>query len=97
MKTFISIVVVVVIAASVLSFVFYGFDKYRAKKGGRRIPERTLHILALCGGWPGALAGQKTFRHKTQKTSFRIVFWACVFANVSAIAVVFWQLQNRSQ
>ena len=68
----------VVALMSLVSFVVYGFDKRRAQKDGRRVPEKTLHLMALLGGWPGALIGQRVFRHKTQKISFRIVFWLCV-------------------
>lgn len=67
---------------SLLAFGFYGFDKRRARLGGRRIPENWLHGLELCGGWPGAWLAQLAFRHKTQKTSFRIVFWAIVVLHV---------------
>lgn len=35
---------------SVVTFVVYGWDKRRACKGCRRVPERTLHILAFFGG-----------------------------------------------
>ena len=49
-----------------VTFVAYGADKRRAAGGGRRVAERTLHLLSVLGGWPGALAGQRRFRHKTQ-------------------------------
>jgi uncharacterized membrane protein YsdA (DUF1294 family) len=42
------------------------------------VPERTLHLLALLGGWPGAILGQRHFRHKTRKVSFLFAFWAVV-------------------
>ncbi len=54
----------------------------------RRIPERTLLILCLLGGWPGAWWASQKFRHKTQKRSFRIKFWISVALNVSIIAVI---------
>ena len=60
---------------SPVAFLAYGWDKRRARREERRISEKTLHLLALFGGWPGALAGQRAFRHKTQKVSFQIVFW----------------------
>jgi len=40
---------------SLASFAAYGFDKRRAATGGRRVPERTLLVLALVGGWPGSI------------------------------------------
>ena len=46
----------VVLALSLVAFVFYGFDKRRAQKDGRRVPEKTLQLLTLLGGWPGAPA-----------------------------------------
>ena len=57
---------------SLAAFVLYGWDKRQARRDGRRIPEKTLHRLALAGGWPGAVLGQQFFRHKTQKFSFRL-------------------------
>ncbi|MFI4862347.1 MAG: DUF1294 domain-containing protein [Phycisphaerales bacterium JB063] len=60
---------------SAVSLSLYAWDKRRAAKNGWRVPEKRLHIAALLGGWPGALLGQKWLRHKTQKRSFRFVFW----------------------
>ena len=75
---------------SVVTFTFYGFDKRRAIKGGRRVPEARLHWLELLGGWPGAFAGQLLFRHKTQKLSFRVVFWLIVVLHLAGWAGWFW-------
>ena len=46
------------------------FDKWRAKRGGRRIRERTLFLSALLGGSVGAIAGMWAFRHKTKHWYF---------------------------
>ena len=46
------------------------FDKRRAKKGGRRIRERTLFLSALLGGSLGAVLGMRAFRHKTKHWYF---------------------------
>lgn len=59
--------------ASVVTFIFYGFDKARARAGGWRVPEATLHWLALLGGFPGGWAGRSIFRHKTRKGMFTFV------------------------
>jgi uncharacterized membrane protein YsdA (DUF1294 family) len=71
--------------ASVATFVAYAIDKRAARSNARRTPESTLHLLALAGGWPGALMAQAFLRHKTQKTSFRAVFWSTVAVNCAAL------------
>lgn len=75
-----------VFVMSVVCFAAYGLDKRRAVNGSRRVPEQTLHILALLGGWPGGLLGQQQFRHKTKKLSFLIVFWCVVMLHVAAVS-----------
>ncbi|MCE9532784.1 MAG: DUF1294 domain-containing protein [Planctomycetes bacterium] len=82
------IYLVLVAVLSVVTFVAYGLDKRRAVNGGRRVPERTLQILALLGGWPGALFGQRRFRHKTKKLAFLIVFWLVVVLHVAIVGTV---------
>ena len=71
---------------SVVAFFMYGEDKSAAKQGRWRTPESTLHMLALVGGWPGALIAQRFFRHKTTKQPFRTIFWITVMANCVALA-----------
>lgn len=66
---------------SLVTFCAYGWDKVAAMRGSRRNSEPALHLLALVGGWPGALAGQLLFRHKSRKTSFRVCFWLTVLVN----------------
>lgn len=51
-------------------FGLYAFDQRQAQRGGRRVPERRLFTLALCGGAPGAFAGVFLLRHKRRKRSF---------------------------
>jgi uncharacterized membrane protein YsdA (DUF1294 family) len=77
---------------SVVCFLAYGFDKQQAGNGGRRVSERTLHLMALLGGWPGALMGQRQFRHKTQKVTFRIVFWIVVVIHFGIVGAVAYAL-----
>ena len=74
-----------VAVTSVASFAAYGLDKRRASIGGRRVSERTLHLLAALGGWPGALLAQRQFRHKTRKVPFLIAFWAVVVLHVTVV------------
>lgn len=74
------------LVASAVGFVAYARDKSAAKKGRWRVPERTLHLIALAGGWPGAVAAQRFLRHKSKKPSFQLVFWATVVLNTVALA-----------
>lgn len=74
------------LAGSLVAFALYGFDKAAAGACRQRTPENTLHFVALLGGWPGALAAQQRFRHKTAKTSFQWVFWATVIVNLAVVA-----------
>ena len=75
------LVLALYMVASLLTFIAYAVDKSAAKKGAWRTQERTLHLLSLAGGWPGALVAQRKFRHKTKKESFRAVFWLTVLLN----------------
>lgn len=79
-------------AMSSLTALTYGWDKLCAKRGAWRVPEATLHLLALFCGWPGALVAQQVFRHKSQKTSFRVVFWLTVILNLAAVGAAGWFL-----
>lgn len=66
------------VACSLIVFVLYGIDKRQAVREKSRISERTLHAFSVLGGWPGAHLARGFFRHKTQKMSFRLVFWLIV-------------------
>lgn len=68
---------------SVLTFIAYGIDKYKAKKGSLRVPESTLHIYSLLGGWMGAVCGQRVFKHKTLKQPFRKWFFISIGLNLA--------------
>jgi uncharacterized membrane protein YsdA (DUF1294 family) len=72
---------------SLITFTVYGLDKSRARKGGRRVPEKNLHWLAILGGFPGGWAGRAAFRHKTRKTSFTLVL---LLATVIHLAVIYF-------
>ena len=67
---------------SFITFLVYAIDKNAARKRGWRVPEKLLHLLALLGGWPGALASQRLLRHKCSKRPFLVVFWLTVALNL---------------
>lgn len=81
--------VAVVYATTIpITFVLYAIDKSAARRGGWRVAESTLHLMALAGGWPGALLAQQVLRHKSTKAEFRSVFWATVVLNVIAFVLL---------
>ncbi len=61
------------LAISLVSFLLWGVDKYRAIQQQWRIPENWLIGLTVCGGALGALAGMLVFRHKIRKPFFWIL------------------------
>lgn len=69
----------------VLTFVAYWRDKWAAQQGRWRTPESTLQLLALLGGWPGAVLAQQWLRHKSSKASFQAVFWCMVVLHAAAV------------
>ena len=59
-------------SVNLLAFTVYGADKRRAKKDKRRVPEKTLFLLAIIGGSVGGILGMRTFRHKTRHKQFSV-------------------------
>lgn len=61
---------------NLITFFVFGLDKWKARRKEknekvRRVPERTLLLLAALGGSVGALLAMKAFRHKTLHKAFR--------------------------
>lgn len=84
------------LALSAASFALYVKDKHAARAGQWRTPEKTLHLLSLLGGWPGALCAQQLLRHKSRKQPFRAVFWFTVALNLAGLGYVLTR-RSRSQ
>ena len=70
------------------AFFLMGWDKGRARRGARRVPEKTLFLAALLGGSVGAVLGMKLFRHKTRHWYFRFGLPAILFLQL-ALALLF--------
>jgi uncharacterized membrane protein YsdA (DUF1294 family)/cold shock CspA family protein len=82
------------IGSSLVTFFAYAIDKSAAQEGRWRTQEKTLHLLALIGGWPGALIAQNRLRHKSNKTAFLFTFWITVALNCGALG---WLLSAHGQ
>ena len=80
---------------TIVTFVLYGIDKGKAKKGQWRIPEKTLLLFAMCFGGLGAFLGMKIFRHKTKHTSFKILVPAFMIVQFILIAAGIYFLYIR--
>ena len=60
--------------SNAVTFLAFGWDKWRARKSQPRISEIKLVLLAALGGWPGGLLAMKIFRHKTVKRTFQLKY-----------------------
>ena len=77
-----------IFGVSLAAFFTYGYDKLIAGRSVTRVPEIVLHLLTLLGGTFGSFLGMQVFRHKTQKKSFRIVFWVIVIIQMVVIVLL---------
>ena len=76
---------------NLLTFIVYGADKRRARKGKWRVPEKTLFLLPLLGGSIGALLGMRVFHHKTKHWYF---VWGIPAILRAQIALEVWIYTN---
>ena len=67
-------ILIYLLSINVITFLSLCFDKYKAKKGHWRTPEKTLLTLVFLGGGFGGIAGMRYFKHKTKKPRFYIGF-----------------------
>lgn len=74
------------IALSIITFLYYGYDKFQAWRDGTRVPENLLHLLAIGGGWVGGWAGMYLFWHKINNSTFGTVL---LLATVIHLALYF--------
>lgn len=84
----------VYVAMSIVAYALYAWDKSAAKNNEWRTKERTLHMIGLLGGWPGALLAQRQLRHKSSKAEFKLVYWVTVTLNLVAFG---WLLSPRGR
>ena len=75
-------------AVSLLTFILYGADKAKAKKGAWRVPEKVLLGFSFFGGAVGGLLGMTLFRHTTRHWYFWLVnFLGLAFMAGAAAAI----------
>ncbi len=77
---------------TVVTFLMFGYDKWRAGRAGERVSEARLLWLSALGGWLGGLLGMMVFRHKTAKWSFKLKFAAAVLpVGVGIFLRIYWR------
>lgn len=69
---FAGFVPVYLILVNLAGLILMAFDKFMAKMGKTRIPEKSLFFVALIGGSIGTWLGMQLFRHKTRHAQFVI-------------------------
>ena len=75
----------ILICINILTFLIYGIDKLKAKRGSRRISEATLLLLAVFGGSVGALLGMRVWHHKTMHKKFKYGLPMILFSQIAFI------------
>lgn len=70
---------------NVLSFLLCIYDKYAAKKGFRRISERTLMWSSVLGGSVVMFVTMRLIRHKTLHKKFMIGIPIIIFLQIAVV------------
>ena len=89
MTLIIKTLLIYLLAINIVTFLVYGIDKLKAKRGAWRIPESTLLLLAAIGGSIGAWLGMEVWRHKTMHRKFTLGVPAILLVQVAVVAVFF--------
>ena len=77
------------LAINALSFILFGLDKYKAKKGKWRISEATLLMMAIVGGSIGAWAGMQIWHHKTMHKKFQYGIPAIIIMQIALVVYLY--------
>ena len=80
------------IIINLITFLLYGIDKLKAKKGKWRISEATLLLLAVIGGSIGAWLGIKILHHKTLHKKFKYGIPLIIFAQIVVAIYMFKEM-----
>ena len=87
-KTMLLFVVFQLIFINFSTFIAYWVDKRAAVRGDWRVSERDLHMLEFLGGWLGAYAAQRLFRHKTAKKSYQMTYKLMIVMEFAAVYLI---------
>lgn len=91
----ICILLITLLVLNIVTFIVYGVDKYKAKKGKWRISEATLLTLAALGGSIGAWIGMKIWHHKTQHLKFKHGVPAIIILQLAFTIFLLYKYSNH--
>ena len=79
-------------AINVVTMIVYGWDKIKAMRGGWRIPEATLLMLAVVGGSIGAMLAMEWFHHKMRHAKFTYGIPAIIMIQVAILGYIAYSI-----
>ena len=79
------------IAITLVTFFLFGYDKFKARSGWWRTPEKTLLSFCLVGGSIGGGLGMMLFRHKISKRSFVLSYLAILVLQLLVLGFLFFR------
>lgn len=80
------------IGIQILAIILFFVDKQKAKRNRWRISEKTLFMVAILGGCPGAILGMKLFRHKTKHKKFSIGLPCILIIQIVIVISTVWRV-----
>lgn len=67
-------------------------DKWKARRGAWRVPEKTLFGLCVLGGCPGVYCAMRAVRHKTLHKRFMLGIPAIFILQIAIVLAVYYVL-----
>lgn len=81
-------IIIYVVIINIIGFFSMWYDKFKAKKGYWRTPEKTFFIITAIGGGIGTITGMYTFRHKTKKLKFTLGLPTILILEIIAVVYI---------
>ena len=91
-KYFIYFIIIYMVLINSIALFLFMRDKSLARRGKRRIAERTLFLSALLGGGLGAVLGMHLFSHKTKKAAFQLGLPLIAIINIVLVMLLLKEL-----
>ncbi|MGE4549585.1 MAG: DUF1294 domain-containing protein [Intestinibacillus sp.] len=80
------------LAVNVIGALVVALDKWKARRGKWRVPERTLFAFCVLGGCPGVYLSMRSVRHKTLHRRFMWGIPAIFILQIAIISAIYYFL-----